>query len=141
MTTASTRPSPPAARLRKASEPASLTRLITPSCVARRRVLVEGRDGLVGSSTDTDRQKKAGNGAQGRVPTLRASAQRRGRQWAGPAHGRDERQCRAEPATGGARGSDETKASASQRQGGLRGGGRQEPSRREPMAELGETAA
>ena len=72
------------------------------------------------------------------MPTLRARAQRRGRQWAGRARGRDELQHRADPATGGARESDETSASASQRQGGLGGGWREEASRREVMAELGE---
>lgn len=58
---------------------------------------------------------------------------------AGPARRVDRARRQTDVGRGGARGDDETKASASQRQGRLSGGRRQEPARREPMAELGET--
>ena len=70
---------------------------------------------------------KAGNGAKGRVP----------RRWARPNTDESARR-QTDVGRGGARGSDETSASASERQGGLDGGRREEPARREVMAELGE---
>jgi len=86
----------------------------------------------------TQKKNKAGNGGKGREPSRSARARSGRCESARQERGRRGLHHRADPASGGARGRDETKASASQGQGGLGGGGREEPARREVMAELGE---